>query len=196
MLSFRNATLFLCHLCFLANCKFRWTLSLDGPLQIFLFLCVSEIQAGWHHRTLFNKGNLNKKNVLRDHKLAWTQSMNNQVSDTGSDYPLVYNINVLSNFSYIIHFFQCFLFIIFLLLIFILRFIYSRTDDLWPCSRLFSFSCTIFILKQKQKIYNCIGGVMVSVLACWSSTKRTSSSSHWQLPCSRHDIAEKLLSRH
>jgi hypothetical protein len=26
--------------------------------------------------------------------------------------------------------------------------------------------------------------------ACWSSTKRTSSSSHWQLTCSRHDIAE------
>jgi hypothetical protein len=29
--------------------------------------------------------------------------------------------------------------------------------------------------------------------ACWSSTKRTSSSSHWKLTCSRHDIAEKLL---
>ena len=28
---------------------------------------------------------------------------------------------------------------------------------------------------------------------CWSSTKRTSSSSHWKLTCSRHDIAEKLL---
>jgi hypothetical protein len=26
--------------------------------------------------------------------------------------------------------------------------------------------------------------------ACWSSTKRTSSSSHWKLTCSRHDIAE------
>jgi hypothetical protein len=30
--------------------------------------------------------------------------------------------------------------------------------------------------------------------ACWSSTKRTSSPSHWKLICSRHDIAEKLLS--
>ena len=29
---------------------------------------------------------------------------------------------------------------------------------------------------------------------CWSSTKRTSSSSHRKLSCSRHDIAEKLLS--
>jgi hypothetical protein len=30
--------------------------------------------------------------------------------------------------------------------------------------------------------------------ACWSSKKRTSSSSDWKLTCSRHDIAEKLLS--
>ena len=29
--------------------------------------------------------------------------------------------------------------------------------------------------------------------ACWSSTKLTSSSSHWQLTCSRDDIAEELL---
>jgi hypothetical protein len=29
--------------------------------------------------------------------------------------------------------------------------------------------------------------------ACWSSTKQISSSSHWKLTCSRHDIAEKLL---
>ena len=30
--------------------------------------------------------------------------------------------------------------------------------------------------------------------ACWSSTKRTSSSSsHWKLTCSRHDIAEKIV---
>ena len=29
--------------------------------------------------------------------------------------------------------------------------------------------------------------------ACLSRTKRTSSSSHWKLTCSRHDIAEKLL---
>jgi hypothetical protein len=29
--------------------------------------------------------------------------------------------------------------------------------------------------------------------ACWSSTKRTSSSSHWKLTCSRHDIAGKKL---
>jgi hypothetical protein len=29
--------------------------------------------------------------------------------------------------------------------------------------------------------------------ACWSRTKRTSSSSHWKLTCSCHDIAEKLL---
>ena len=32
--------------------------------------------------------------------------------------------------------------------------------------------------------------------ACWSSTKRTSSSSHWKLTCSRHDTAEKLLNWH
>jgi hypothetical protein len=33
--------------------------------------------------------------------------------------------------------------------------------------------------------------------ACWSSTKQTSSSSsHWKLTFSRHDIVEKLLSRH
>ena len=194
MLSFRNSTLFLCHLCFLANSAelCHWMVHYK-----FFYFCVyrkSKLVDTTGH--CLTRGIWIKKNVLRDHKLTWTQSMNNQVSDTGSDYPLVYNINVLSNFSYIIHFFQCFLFIIFWLLIFILRFIYSRTDDLWPCSRLFSFSCTIFILKQKQKIYNRIGGVMVSVLACWSSTKRTSSSSHWQLPCSRHDIAEKLLSRH
>jgi hypothetical protein len=30
-------------------------------------------------------------------------------------------------------------------------------------------------------------------LACWSSTKLTSSSSHWKLTCSRHDITEELL---
>ena len=29
---------------------------------------------------------------------------------------------------------------------------------------------------------------------CCSRTKRTSSSSHWKLTCSRHDIAEKFLS--
>ena len=28
---------------------------------------------------------------------------------------------------------------------------------------------------------------------CWSRTKRTSSSSHWKLVCSRHDITGKLL---
>ena len=31
---------------------------------------------------------------------------------------------------------------------------------------------------------------------CWSSTKLTSSLFHWKLTCSRHDIAEKLLSWH
>ena len=30
-------------------------------------------------------------------------------------------------------------------------------------------------------------------LSCWSSTKHTSSSSHWKLTCSRHDTAEELL---
>jgi hypothetical protein len=30
--------------------------------------------------------------------------------------------------------------------------------------------------------------------ACWSRTKRTLWSSHWNLTCSRHDIAEKLQS--
>ena len=33
-------------------------------------------------------------------------------------------------------------------------------------------------------------------LVCWSSTKRTSSSSHWKLTCSYHGIAEKLLNWH
>ena len=28
--------------------------------------------------------------------------------------------------------------------------------------------------------------------ACWSSTKQTSSSSQWNLTCSRHDIAEQI----
>jgi hypothetical protein len=32
--------------------------------------------------------------------------------------------------------------------------------------------------------------------ACWSRTKWTSSSSHWKLTCSHHDIAEKLLNWH
>jgi len=31
------------------------------------------------------------------------------------------------------------------------------------------------------------------VSACCSRTKRTSSSAHWTLTCSRHDIAEKIL---
>jgi hypothetical protein len=31
---------------------------------------------------------------------------------------------------------------------------------------------------------------------CWSSTKRTSSWSHWKLSCSRHDITENLPSWH
>ena len=30
--------------------------------------------------------------------------------------------------------------------------------------------------------------------ACWSRTRRTSSSSHWKFTCSRHDMTEKLLS--
>jgi hypothetical protein len=37
---------------------------------------------------------------------------------------------------------------------------------------------------------------MKSISACWFSTMQTSSSSsssHWKLTCSRHDIAEKLL---
>jgi hypothetical protein len=34
---------------------------------------------------------------------------------------------------------------------------------------------------------------MKSIAACWSSTMQTSSSSHWKLTCSCHDIAEKLL---
>jgi hypothetical protein len=29
--------------------------------------------------------------------------------------------------------------------------------------------------------------------ACWSRTKRTSSSSHWKLTCTRHNITENLL---
>ena len=29
--------------------------------------------------------------------------------------------------------------------------------------------------------------------ACWSRTKRTSSSAHWKLTCSRHDIAETTI---
>jgi hypothetical protein len=33
-------------------------------------------------------------------------------------------------------------------------------------------------------------------LSVWSSTKQTSSSSHWKLTCCRHDIADKLLSWH
>jgi hypothetical protein len=32
--------------------------------------------------------------------------------------------------------------------------------------------------------------------AVWSRTKWTSSSYHWKLTCSRHDIAEKLLNWH
>jgi hypothetical protein len=32
------------------------------------------------------------------------------------------------------------------------------------------------------------------IVACWSSSKRSSSSSHWKL--TRHDIAEKLLNWH
>jgi hypothetical protein len=36
----------------------------------------------------------------------------------------------------------------------------------------------------------------IKIQACWSRTKRTSSSSHRKLTCSRHDIAEKLLKNH
>jgi len=32
--------------------------------------------------------------------------------------------------------------------------------------------------------------------ACWSSIKWTSSLCHWKITCSRHNIAEKLLSWH
>ena len=35
--------------------------------------------------------------------------------------------------------------------------------------------------------------LLKSHLACWSRTKRTSSSSHWKLTCFRHSIAEKLM---
>ena len=35
-----------------------------------------------------------------------------------------------------------------------------------------------------------------SNLVSWSSTKWTSSSSHWILSCSHHDMAEKLLNWH
>ena len=35
--------------------------------------------------------------------------------------------------------------------------------------------------------------IQLSVLPTWFRAKRTSSSSHWKLTCSRHNIAEKLL---
>jgi hypothetical protein len=34
------------------------------------------------------------------------------------------------------------------------------------------------------------------ISACWSRTKQISSSFHWKLTCSRHDIAKKLLNWH
>ena len=34
--------------------------------------------------------------------------------------------------------------------------------------------------------------ILKSSLGCWSSTKQTSSSSHWKLTCSCHDMAEKI----
>ena len=36
----------------------------------------------------------------------------------------------------------------------------------------------------------CPSGATCISSHCWSSTKQTSSSSHWKLTCSRHDIAE------
>ena len=38
-------------------------------------------------------------------------------------------------------------------------------------------------------------GIVLTMTTCWSSTMRTSSSSHWQLTCSRHDIKLKILLR-
>ena len=40
----------------------------------------------------------------------------------------------------------------------------------------------------------CFSGVALykSNSACWSRTKRTSSSFHWKLICSRHNIAAKI----
>ena len=35
-------------------------------------------------------------------------------------------------------------------------------------------------------------GLWKSKSVCWSSTKQSSSSSHWKLTCSRHDIAETI----
>ena len=34
--------------------------------------------------------------------------------------------------------------------------------------------------------------LLISNSACWSRTKRTSSSSHWKLTCSRYDIAKNI----
>jgi len=55
-----------------------------------------------------------------------------------------------------------------------------------------SLQCSVWLF-----VFMCLSSLpnfqTTSNSACWSSTKRTSSSSHWKLTCSRHDIAEKLL---
>jgi hypothetical protein len=64
----------------------------------------------------------------------------------------------------------------------------GKTDWLWI--RIMSPSVAIC-----QSADCCISALALlkSNSACWSSTKRTLSSSHWKLTCSRHDITEKLL---
>ena len=65
------------------------------------------------------------------------------------------------------------------------------------------FSAKHAVLRSKSKYWLARNQNYVSRVECelalksnsvyWSRTKWTSSSSHWKLTCSRHDIAEKLL---
>ena len=51
---------------------------------------------------------------------------------------------------------------------------------------------SIYILYVLSKITHIHSALSINTV-CWYSARPTSSSSHWKLTCSRHDIAEKLL---
>jgi hypothetical protein len=66
---------------------------------LFYFLCESKIQVNWHHRTLFNYGNM-KKSISQKPQTC----MNNHVNDTGSVEPLVIRSELFN--LYILWFFN------------------------------------------------------------------------------------------
>jgi hypothetical protein len=69
------------------------------------------------------------------------------------------------------------------------NYIWSLHQSIWSLHQCIHLSYLTLIMCQS-------GVTCLPADCCWCSTKRTSSSSHWKLTCSCHDIDEKLLNWH